>query len=220
MSVSAHLAIALDEYDARIRTFIPSYEEMLDVAADVASGGRPRLVVDLGTGSGALAARVAQRVRGVSLVGIDADEGMLGMARRRLPRGRTRLVCDSFLAAPLPRSDAMIASLALHHVASHRVKRRLFARAHAALRPGGVLVSADCHPSALPPLARAGHRAWIAHLATSYGPAKARAFLRAWADEDFYTTLETELALLQSSGFVTDVVWRRGSFAVIAAERA
>ena len=33
MGVASHLGIQLTEYDRRIRTFIPDYEEMLDAAA-------------------------------------------------------------------------------------------------------------------------------------------------------------------------------------------
>lgn len=219
MAVSIHLKIALNEYDARIRTFIPDYEPMLDaaVAALVAARRPVRTVVDLGTGTGALAARVARAVPGVELIGIDEDEGMLGMAARRLKRHRATLIPGNFVRVPLPRCDAMTASFALHHIEQRRVKKALYARARAALRSGGALVSADCHPAANRALAAAGRDAWHAHLAKSYGPRKAEAFLRAWAHEDFYVPLDVELTLLQSAGFTADVVWRRGSFAVIAA---
>jgi hypothetical protein len=43
MGVAAHLGIRLREYDARIRTFIPHYEEMLDAAAAVAATGAPQI---------------------------------------------------------------------------------------------------------------------------------------------------------------------------------
>lgn len=215
MSVATHLAIDLDEYDARIRTFIPYYEEMLDVAAALVGARRPRVVVDLGTGTGALAARVARRVRSASIVGIDEDEGMIAAAARRLPKRRSTMVHGSFLDRPLPPCDAVIASFALHHVASPRAKRALFARARRALRQGGVLVSADCHPSAIASLAAAGHDAWRAFLAATYGPRKARDFLATWAKEDFYTTLPVELDLLRKARFDADVVWRRDGFAVV-----
>lgn len=219
MSVSSHLAIDLDEYDERIRTFIPSYEEMLDVAAHVVALGRPRTVVDLGTGTGALALRVSRAVPGVKMIGIDEDAGMLGTAARRMRRTRPALIHQSFLTAPLPRCDAFSASLALHHVERPRAKRALFARAHAALRRGGVIVSADCHPSSIDWLATEGRRAWLDHLARSYGRKQGERFLQTWAKEDFYTTLEAEQRLLRSAGFTTDVVWRRGMFAVIVATK-
>src|SRR4026208_979520 len=56
MSVASHLGIRLADYDARIRTFIPDYEEMLGVAA-AAIPARTRTIVDLGIGTGALSAR-------------------------------------------------------------------------------------------------------------------------------------------------------------------
>lgn len=219
MSVASHLAIDLEEYDERIRTFIPSYEEMLDVAAHVIALRRPRTVVDLGTGTGALALRVARAVPRATLVGIDEDAGMLTTAARRLKRKRLTLVHDSFLAATLPRCDAFSASLALHHIARPRARRAMLTRAYAALRAGGLLVSADCHPPAAPWLAQDGRRAWLRHLAATYGAKQAERFLQAWAKEDFYTTLEAEQRLLQSVGFITSVAWRRGLFAVIVAAK-
>jgi ubiquinone/menaquinone biosynthesis C-methylase UbiE len=221
VSVSTHLAINIDEYDTRIRTFIPDYEEMLGVAAHLAAAAHPLdAVVDLGIGTGALAARVARLAPHVSVTGIDEDAGMLVAAARRLRRYRASLVHASFLHAPLPRCDVITASFALHHIESPRVKRALYVRAHRALRRGGRLVSADCHPSRLPALAAEGRRAWRDHLAQTYGQRKAAAFLRAWAKEDFYMPLEVELQLLQSAGFAVDIIWRCGSFAVLAAEPA
>lgn len=219
MSVSSHLAINLDEYDERIRTFIPFYEEMLTVAAETLALRAPRTVVDLGTGTGALAERIARAIPRVSIVGIDEDPGMLDTAARRMRRRRLRLVHDTFLDAPFPRTDAFSASFALHHVAKPQAKRALFTRAHAALKRGGILVSADCHPPDAEWLARQGMKTWLAHLAKSYGRKEGERYLRTWAKEDFYTTLEAEQRLLQSAGFTPTVVWRRDSFAVIAATR-
>lgn len=221
MAVATHLGIALDEYDERIRTFIPHYDEMLAVAAaSLVAAGRPLMaVVDLGTGSGALLKQVAEVARHAALIGIDEDAGMLGMAARRLAAQAPRLVVEDFTRAPLPACDAITASLALHHIEQRRTKLALYKRAHAALRPRGVLVTADCHPAASPALVRAGREAWHAHLTASYGAGKAEAFLEAWADEDFYTPLDAELRTLQAAGFRTDVAWRRGAFAVIVARR-
>ena len=91
MAVSTHLKIALPEYDARIRTFIPDYEEMLDAAAAslVAAGRRDRRVVDLAR-ERARWLTGWRRPPGIRLVGIDEDEGMLAMAARRLPPGAPR----------------------------------------------------------------------------------------------------------------------------------
>ena len=79
------------------------------------------------------------------------------------------------------------------------------------------MVIADCELSSVPALAEDDRRVWLSHLAATYGAAKARAFLRAWAAEDHYFTLSDELRLLTRAGFRPDVRWRRHSFAVIVA---
>src|SRR6185503_5153862 len=101
MSVASHLGIELAEYDHRIRTFIPNYEEMLDAAAD-AVDPNARTIVELGIGTGALAARCLKRARNATVIGIDADDEILGLARRRL-RGAATLRTANFVQAPLPR---------------------------------------------------------------------------------------------------------------------
>ena len=198
----------------RIRTFIPGYDAMLDAAAD-ALGGDERLIVDLGVGTGALAARCLARARRARVLGIDLDEGMLAAAARRLGP-RARLAHGSFVRADLPPCDAIVASLALHHVRTRAAKRRLYARLRGALRRRGRLVVADCYPAADPLLALAQREAWRAHLRRRYGAREASAYFRAWAREDTYVPLDAETALMRDAGLRTEVVWRQGAFAVLA----
>ncbi|HYN09892.1 MAG TPA: class I SAM-dependent methyltransferase [Vicinamibacterales bacterium] len=221
MGVAAHLGIRLDDYDARIRTFIPRYVTMLDVAADAVAtvSRRAPIVVDLGIGSGALAARCLSRRPSARVIGIDEDAGMLAMARQRLPPGLTTMT-GSFLTTDLPHCDAIVASLALHHVATPALKAGLYRRCADALRPGGVIVSADCYLASNAP-DRVRHReAWRRHLMRSYSRREASGFLRAWAKEDTYFELDREIELLHGAGFETNVPWRRDSFAVIVGRRA
>lgn len=81
MGTAAHLGIRLRDYDARIRTFIPHYEEMLDAAAAALNSvdRRVPLVVDLGIGSGELTARCVGVLSRARLIGVDTDEGMLAL---------------------------------------------------------------------------------------------------------------------------------------------
>jgi len=220
MSVASHLGIRTAEYDRQILTFIPDYDEILDQAAGalVALDRPAKVVLDLGTGSGALAARCLARLRGARVVGIDGDAAMLAMAEKRLGRRLTPVV-GFFETTPFPACDIVTASFSLHHVPEPAMKARVFAKAFAALRPGGMLVDADCMLAAHPALRARHHELWLRHLAATHGLAGARKFLRAWAREDTYFPLDLELALLRQAGFVADVVWRRDGFAVVAATR-
>lgn len=216
---AAHLGIDLREYDARIRTFIPGYEDMLALVAMVLAATvrrRSPVIVDLGVGTGSLAASCLAARPSARIIGVDEDEGMLAAARDRLGR-RLVPVRGSFESIDLPRCDAVVASLALHHVPTAARRRRLFRRLHRALRPKGVLIVADCYLAGDACLQAADRASWIRHLRRSYSGRQAEAYLRAWAAEDFYATLADETRLLERVGFAVDVVGRRASFAVIAA---
>jgi tRNA (cmo5U34)-methyltransferase len=220
MGVATHLGIELTDYDAVIRTLIPHYEALIAAAGDAVDALAPRapVVVDLGTGSGVLASRVLDVRPRARVTGIDADAGMLGLAHRRLG-DRITMVHGDFERTPLPPCDLVTASFALHHIRTRRRKATLYARACAALRPGGVLVSADCYLAASPRLQVVDRQRWVAHLRQRYGRARADGFLRAWAKEDVYFPLEDELELLAAAGFAVDVPWRRDGFAVMVGRR-
>lgn len=220
MAVSTHLGIPLREYDARIRTFIPHYEEMLRTAAQSLPFARTAraTIVDLGIGSGALAAQCLIAHPRARVVGIDMDADILQMASARLGT-RLTAIAGSFESAPLPSCDAIVSAFALHHVRTLRQKAAVYRRCHRALTRGGALVIADCQPASDARLAAQNHRAWLAHLEQHYSTAEARAYLRAWAKEDWYVSLNDEQRLLQSAGFSVDIRWRRDSFAVIVAAK-
>src|SRR4029078_3831637 len=148
-----HLGIDLAEYDARIRTFIPDYETMLGIAAStlraVRGGARP-LVVALRSGTGALAAACLVRLPSARIFGVDEDADMLRAAAARLGPALIGTVHASFEVTDLPPCDAVVASLALHHIPTRARRLRLFRRLHRALRPGGVGTLADWHPETAP----------------------------------------------------------------------
>jgi tRNA (cmo5U34)-methyltransferase len=216
--VAAHLGIRLSEYDERIRTFIPRYEEMLAAAA-ASVGPDTRRIVDLGIGTGALAMTCLARASRATVTGIDADGEILALAAGRLG-ARATLVCGSFLHSPFPPADAIVSSFALHHVRTRDAKLRLYRRVRAALRRGGVFVSADCHPASDSDMAAAQMQAWRAHVRRTYRPARTAALFRSWGREDVYTPLDAELALLERAGLTADVTWRRDGFAVLVAARS
>lgn len=218
-SAAAHLGITLREYDRRIRTFIPHYQEMLSEAAAVVAAscrGRRPVLVDLGIGTGALAALCAAAVPGARIVGIDSDPDMLATARRRIGV-RLKPIEGDIVEALVPPCDAIVASFALHHIRSRRVKADVYRKCARALRSGGVLVSADCCPAIDRSTAMRDREAWLAHLSRWYSSRASEAYLRAWSDEDTYQPLRVEMSLMESAGFAVEVCWRRDSFAVLAA---
>lgn len=214
-----HFGIQVAAYDAAIVRYIPHYGELLATMADWLRGHVPDdgLVVDLGCGTGALAAAVGAALPGVTLELVDADPGMLEAAQARLAGTAARVQARrADFADPLPPCDAVVASLALHHVAEPAAKGAVYAAIHRALRPGGVLLVGDC---VLYPDGRGEARiraAWAAHM-QSHGLSadEAQAAFARWNTEDRYLPLADELGLLRAAGFARpDVYWRRGPCAV------
>jgi tRNA (cmo5U34)-methyltransferase len=214
-----HLGLQAEQYDATIRRYIPHYDQMIGTVVGLAHGD----VIDLGTGTGALAAAIlaAQPTSRAKLV--DIDPAMLEAARPRVARFGTRaeLVHASFDAA-LPPCDAIVASLALHHVPEPGRKCALYARIHDALRPGGVLLVADAVVHEAGAEREASFRVWSAWMA-SHGIAQseADALFAKWAGEDRYYPLATELRLLADAGFARpECFWKYGPMAVYGGYRA
>jgi ubiquinone/menaquinone biosynthesis C-methylase UbiE len=224
-SVEKHLAVLPATYDVEIRRFVPGYEAMLDEVAGALAEHLPAgrgSVLDLGAGTGALSQRIAARFPEVCLTLLDADAAMLKQAELRLAsvRGRVEFRQGSF-SDPLPRCEAAVASLALHHVHDREAKREVYRNILRALPPGGVLVNADAALPASPALAEPLRSRWAAHLVQN-GDTEAHAYERFadWAKEDRYFGIEEELEMLSEAGFEElDVRWRCGPTAVLVARR-
>jgi tRNA (cmo5U34)-methyltransferase len=216
MGATAHLGIKFGAYDATIASLIPHYKALIEAAAEAVDAAAPKspAVVDLGTGSGALAAEILKVRPKARLIGIDADASMLEAARRRL-KGRIDTIEDNFERARIPRCDVISASFSLHHVDTGRKKGALYKRGFTSLRDGGIFVSADCFLSSSAKLRQRHRQAWLDHLQKKYTRKKAEQFLRTWAKEDVYFSLDRELELLKDAGFSTEVTWRQDSFAVV-----
>lgn len=225
MSVASHLAVSPAKYDARIRSLIPLYDELIsEVARALDYASHPvRTIVDLGIGTGALARACLARVPAARVWGIDADEQMMAVARTRLGQlsRRVTMTSGNFLDEALPPCDAIVASYSLHHIRSRRAKGAFYRRCYHALRPGGVLINGDCAPASTPRGVARDLDVWHTHLAKTFGSrARGRRVYESWADEDVYVPLEEEARLLTRAGFTVDVPWRRSPFAVIVGYRS
>jgi tRNA (cmo5U34)-methyltransferase len=217
--VAGHLGIAADDYDRTIRTFIPNYELMLGTIVHWLDGRVPDggLVVDLGAGTGALSAAILDALPGVRVQLVDVDPNMLDVAGGRCAAhdGRFELRRGRF-EDPLPRCHAAVATLALHHVATHDEKRALYRSIQSALEPGGLLLVGDVLTYPDGPEREGMLRDWYVHMAAhGITSEQADAHFAEWAEEDVYVPLTDELGLIAEAGFPRpEIFWRDGLLAV------
>jgi tRNA (cmo5U34)-methyltransferase len=224
-SVKRHLDVDAEGYDAQIRRFIPGYDEMLAtgvelLAALTAPNAR---VLDLGGGTGALSAAVLERLPQAQVTVLDVDVEMLAEARARLGRfgDRVTFLEGSFLG-PLPAADAVVASLALHHVHDLGQKVDLYSAINAALSSGGVFLNLDAAVTEDPRLNTLVFDRTAAHMGEhGISEREALGHFAAWAEEDRYFPLDTELAALRRAGFAeVECFWRHGLSAICCGLRA
>jgi tRNA (cmo5U34)-methyltransferase len=224
-SVKRHLDVDADAYDVEIRRFIPDYDDMLATGVELLAALAPAdaHVLDLGGGTGALSAAVLAGLPEARITVLDVDRAMLGEARRRLARFGDRVEFrESSFLDPLPAADAVMASLALHHIHDVGAKTDVYRAIHAALPSGGVFLNLDAAITEGPRLSALVFERWAARMAEhGITAAEARGHFAAWADEDRYFPLDEELAALRRAGFAeVECFWRRNASAICCALRA
>ena len=210
------------DYDALRRRLVPAFDEFYGAALEALTlATRPvARVLDLGAGTGLLAAMVARAQPDAELVLLDGAGGMLVQARERLGDRASYVTAD--LGDPLPEGpwDAVISALAVHHL-DDAGKRDLFARVHDALAPGGMFVNAEQILGPTPELdAVYLRRHHEQALALGVSAAEWEATLGRMS-HDRCATVADQLRWLQDAGFTeVDAPWRAGRFAVLAGRRA
>jgi tRNA (cmo5U34)-methyltransferase len=218
-SVQNHLHIAVADYDRVIRTYIPGYEEMLDtvawwLGAIVPNDGK---VIDLGGGTGSLAEAILSRLPEIHVEIWDVDPQMMELARGRLSSfGNRASVTERSFLEKIDPCDAVVASIALHHIPKMETKRDVYANIYSALRTRGIFLNADATVDDTEPGRAAMYRWWSRFMGTK-GISEDQAYklFDEWAAEDTYQPLTDELAALGKAGFRRpEVFWKFGPMTV------
>ena len=195
--VERYLQLA-DEY--------PRRAEGESVLLDHVPRGAPR-ILDLGTGDGRLLARLREDRPRMLGVGLDFSGLMLDAARERFGGGERIELVEHDLARPLPdlgRFDAVVSSMAIHHL-EHDRKRALYGEVFAALEPGGTFANFE-H------VASPSERLHLAFYAAIGEPMEHE------DPSDRLLDVETQLAWLREAGFVdVDCYWKWLEMALLIA---
>ncbi len=186
-------------YDGLIARIIPGYhaqnEQLLTLL------GRPARVLDLGCGTGVLAAGVLTRFPEAQVHALDLAPGMVEQCRANLARfgERATVAQGDFSAWTTPTTyDAVVSGLAIHHLPDAG-KQDLFRRIRGWLRPGGVFVNRDIVLGETPAENQRLLDDWQAFMA-AHGEEAAK-WLAVHQREDLPARLSEQLRWLTESGF-------------------
>ncbi|SHN46625.1 class I SAM-dependent methyltransferase [Cryptosporangium aurantiacum] len=148
--MTADLHDLVRRWDAQQAAYIAGREQRFTAMLDVLelTVGGDATIVDLGCGPGSLTRRVLERFPRARVVALDYDPVLLALARKTLSEyGERVTVVDVDLLDPhwtdgLGALSAAVSTTALHWLAPDELLR-LYARVHALLTPGGVLLDGD-----------------------------------------------------------------------------
>ena len=200
-------------YDDYIRdyvftdTFSPFYQGL---ASPIEKTDKAINILDLGCGTGLEIEALLQRAPNASITGVDVAEDMLELLRKRYSAHMSQitLVADSYLTMPLGTQtyDHIVSAMSMHHLL-HDAKRKLYAKIHAALKPGGKYIEGDSVTLAE---MESQFIAEYHEQAASVPPAQ-----DGYYHIDVPLSMDTQRSLLSEAGFRDfQLLWQRDSTAV------
>ncbi len=164
-SVRHAFDLAAEDYDRTRRRLVPGFDDFYRAAIDLIQFPHDSelKVLDLGAGTGLLAAFIAYSFPQARITMVDISSEMLERARARFELGgeRFRFEVSDYGVDPIEEKyDAVVSALSIHHLSDDQ-KRSLFDRIHGALNDGGVFVNAEQFRGATPERDRFHHERWI-----------------------------------------------------------
>jgi ubiquinone/menaquinone biosynthesis C-methylase UbiE len=138
-----HWLTSLYDPVVRLTTREATFKESLLRQARLRAG---EAVLDVGCGTGTLAIAALAHEPGASVTGLDADDRILALARRKAAQAGAEIRFEQALADQMPFADAqfdvVLSSLFFHHLATAN-KRATLREIARVLKPGGRLHVAD-----------------------------------------------------------------------------
>jgi tRNA (cmo5U34)-methyltransferase len=224
--IQQHFESEAPIFDELIVKLIPEYQAMVEALVGTIpfEAQEPIRVLDLGSGTGTVARVVADRFRRASLTCVDVAPSMIAAAREKLAaHPQTTFIVGDFATAELGGPyDALVSSLALHHLETPCDKQRMYERLYALLAPSGVLVNADVVLGGDAWLSARYLDRWAEWMAGTVGWDEVQTkWLPKHAAEDRPAPLIDHLDWMRAAGFAAvDVVWKRDNFAVFCGRHA
>ena len=208
-------------YDQTRRRYIPCFDDFYGTALELIPHPRDAAIkiLDLGAGTGLLAALVAEAFPKAQITLLDISGEMLAKARERFVAQTQRMHYHTldYIHEPMPgRYDVVVSALSLHHSPPDDL-RRVFGKIYTALKADGIFINADQALGPTLALEEQYHQTWLRQIrqlgCTEHEIALALERMKA----DRTSTLDDQLTWLKAAGFEQIDCWyKHYRFAVYA----
>jgi tRNA (cmo5U34)-methyltransferase len=200
----------------------------MDLVARAAAATTPaaRALLDIGCGAGNYSLRLLQELPGLEVTLIDLSQPMLDRASQRVAAatpGRVSTIAGDIREVDLGSGqfDIVLAAAVLHHLRTDAEWEAVFAKVHAALRPGGSFWIFDLVDSASPAVEEVMRRRYSEYLVAFKGEDYRDHVFAYIAAEDTPRPVFDQLDCMRRAGFTAlDVLHKNSCFAAFGGMRA
>lgn len=217
--VKKHFDDMADDFDARVLKTVPFYIDMLEALVSALPFDKERKisVVDLGCGTGTISKKVKEYYPNALITCVDFSDKMIRVAKRKLENytGINYVTCDCKDFDCSAGYDAVVSSLALHHIRDEEEKKDFYKRIFAGLNRDGVFYNADLVLGASDYLQNLNMEKWKEFLLQSVSLEEILKRKRNYEKEDHPFKLIDEIRWLEEADFSDiEIVWKYYHFAV------
>lgn len=204
-------------FDDRVLKIIPYYKEMLDaVAKSIPFPKNKKItIVDLGTGTGTVAKIVKLAFPNSHIKCVDLAPNMIGEAKKKL-KGLKNIeyIISNFENYDFGPCDAVVSSLALHHIEPDERKFKFYKKVYSSLKKNGIFIIADVLLASNLFEQKIYLKKWEDFILKSLTKKQVLENYNRYKREDRPNKLLTELFWLKKAGFSdVDVYWKYYNFA-------
>ena len=200
----------------------------LELIARAAAATNPEAqsVLDVGCGAGNYVLKILEHLPNLNVTLLDLSQLMLHCARERVTpatRGTVRIIQGDIREVQLGAAqfDVIVASAVLHHLRAAEEWTHVFAKLHAALKPGGTLWIYDLVQHAMPEIEREMRQRYARYLADFGGDSYRDHVLAYIEQEDTPRPLAFQLDQIRAAGFIdVEILHKNVSFAAFGARKA
>lgn len=218
--VKKHFEEEASEFDNIILKLVPHYIQMIDalVSAIPFKNTDSINIIDLGCGTGYVSMKIKERFPNSKLTCLDFAENMIAQAKIRMNKYRNvNFYLEDIRKFEFDKKyDAVVSSLALHHLETNKDKIKFYKKIFDALEPEGVFYNSDIILGSNETLHELYISKWKEFMAKSLpGDEIEDTWMAKHHKEDRPEVLLDQIYWLKDIGFKQiDIIWKYYNFAV------
>lgn len=222
-NIKKHFEDESEVYDGIIKNLIPYYHQMVEAIVNSIPFDHHKefQAFDLGCGTGTVAKALNYAFPKAKLTCLDISEKMLKIAGSKLKNAPdTTYICSDFYNFNFEKEyNAIVSSLALHHLVTKEDKLAFYKKIHSGLHTRGIFINADVVLASSDALQKTYMEQWINYQCRNISKEEVEnKWIPTYYEEDRPASVMEHIEMLKEAGFaVIDIVWKYYNFAVYMA---